>query len=117
MKERVVLITGATGGIGQALARRFSANGAQVALADRNASCLEALAATVDGATVHVADLRDRDQVAGLVPDVLEAHGHLDVVVANAGWTTHGPFEQLTLDEIDGVLEIDLFGLSHRCSP
>lgn len=113
MNDRVVLITGAAGGIGQALAQRFAAEGAKVALADRNAAGLHKLAATLDGATVHVVDLRDRDQVAGLVPSVLDQHKRIDVLVANAGWTTHGRFEQLSLDEIDGVLEIDLRSVLH----
>lgn len=60
MKDRVVLITGAAGGIGQALTRRFAAQGAQVAIADRDAAGLEALAAAVGGATVHG---NDRDAV------------------------------------------------------
>jgi len=113
VNKRVVLITGAAGGIGQALARRFAADGAQVALSDRDGSELQKLADTLDGATIHVADLRVREQVASLVPSVLEAHGGLDVVIANAGWTTHGRFDQLTLDEIDGVLEIDLRSVLH----
>lgn len=113
LEGRVVLLTGAAGGIGQAIARRFTAEGARLALADRDEDGLAALARALPDATVHPVDLTDRTAIPALVQGVLAAHGSLDVVVANAGWTVHGRFEDMDLAQIDGVLEVDLRSVLH----
>lgn len=83
---RVVLITGASHGIGEALARRVAAAGAQTILVARSADRLEGLAADLGPSAVALpCDLADRDAVGTLAQDALAAHGHVDVVVSNAG--------------------------------
>jgi NAD(P)-dependent dehydrogenase (short-subunit alcohol dehydrogenase family) len=86
---RVVLVTGASYGIGDAAARKLAAADATVLLVARSGERLEELAAEIsrDGATVfaHTADLSDPDSVDALAAEVLAAHGHVDVIVNNAG--------------------------------
>ncbi|MCO4745372.1 MAG: SDR family oxidoreductase [Proteobacteria bacterium] len=114
LNAKTVLITGAAGGIGSALARAFAARGAHLALADRDEDGLTKLADALDAeVSTHVIDLTERDAIGPLIDDALAHHGRLDVVVCNAGWTVHGPFSEMTLDQIDGVLEVDLRSVLH----
>jgi acyl-CoA synthetase (AMP-forming)/AMP-acid ligase II/NAD(P)-dependent dehydrogenase (short-subunit alcohol dehydrogenase family) len=86
---QIVLITGASSGIGEASARRLAGAGATVLLVARSVDKLEALRDELraEGGTafVHPCDMGDTDKVAQLAHDVLEQHGHIDVVVNNAG--------------------------------
>ena len=86
---KVVLVTGASSGVGEASALRLAAVGARVLLVARRRTLLEELRDTIADAGgtafVHVCDLADGEQVDGLVADVLARHGHVDIVVSNAG--------------------------------
>lgn len=86
---RVVLVTGASHGIGKATVRKLGAAGAVVALVARSLEDLEAVAEEIraEGGTAHVyrADLTDMDATDRLGRDLLDAHGHVDVVINNAG--------------------------------
>jgi acyl-CoA synthetase (AMP-forming)/AMP-acid ligase II/NAD(P)-dependent dehydrogenase (short-subunit alcohol dehydrogenase family) len=86
---QIILITGASSGIGEASARRLAGAGATVLLVARTVDKLETLrdeiAAAGGTAFVHPCDVGDTDQVAQLAQDVLQQHGHIDVVVNNAG--------------------------------
>jgi short-subunit dehydrogenase len=100
---RTVLLTGATGGLGGAIARDMSAAGAQLALTGRRVEVLEPLAAEL-GARVIVADLCDRADLDRLV---IEA-GDVDILVANAALPGTGRLLDLETDEIDRVLDVNL---------
>ena len=86
---RIVLITGASSGVGEASARRLAAAGATVLLVARRQELLEGvrdeIVAAGGSAFVHPCDLADPDRVGALVEEVLAQHGHVDVVVSNAG--------------------------------
>lgn len=100
-----VLITGATGGLGQAIARAFAQRGANLILTGRRVELLEGLAAEVGGRALRC-DLVDRNDVQRLLDDVQgEA---LDVFVANAGVPATGELTALAQDRIDRILEVNL---------
>jgi acyl-CoA synthetase (AMP-forming)/AMP-acid ligase II/NAD(P)-dependent dehydrogenase (short-subunit alcohol dehydrogenase family) len=86
---KIVLVTGASSGVGKATARRLGDAGAVVLLVARRVELLDALreeiVAAGGNAFVHPCDLSDPDQAASLAADVLSRHGHVDVVVSNAG--------------------------------
>lgn len=103
LRNRTVLLTGATGGIGQAIARACAARGASLVLTGRRTDVLEDLARELGAQNVAV-DLSDRAQVAGL----LEAHGDADVLIANAGLPATGLITELTADQIDRMLDVNL---------
>jgi len=84
LQGQTVLITGAAGGIGQALARAFAAQGVRLMLLDRTGTGLSAVASEL-GATAVECDLGDAQQVAAVAKQVREAWGQLDVLVNNAG--------------------------------
>ena len=81
---RRVVITGASRGIGEGLARRFAAAGANVALVARSADAIQKLAADLGG-SAHPADLGDPEQVATLINQIEDEAGPIDVLVNNAG--------------------------------
>ena len=98
-----VLVTGATGGIGQAIAHAFSAHGADLVLSGRRGELLEPLATELGAQTV-VADLADRGDLDRLVAEA----GELDVLVANAALPGSGLLVKLTQAQIDATLEVNL---------
>ena len=98
-----VLLTGATGGIGHAIARAFAAQGADLVLTGRRADVLEPLAAEVGGRAL-ACDLGDGADVDRLVA----AAGAVDVLVANAALPASGPLLEYTQEQIDRALEVNL---------
>ncbi len=98
-----VLITGATGGIGQAIARAFAARGADLLLSGRRAAVLDPLAAEVGGRAVGC-DLGNRQDVARLATEAAD----VDVLVANAALPASGVLTELTPEQIDRMLEVNL---------
>jgi short-subunit dehydrogenase len=98
-----VLLTGATGGIGHAIARALHARGAQLILTGRRADVLEPLAAGLGGRALE-ADLGDRVALERLIDDA----GRVDILVANAALPATGRLESWSIDEIDRSLEVNL---------
>ena len=98
-----VLLTGATGGLGQAIARELAGHGATLLLTGRRSDVLEPLAAEVGGRALTV-DLADAEAVARLVRE----SGDVDVLVANAGLPGGGPLDGFEVDEIDRTLDVNL---------
>ncbi|MFF2549881.1 SDR family NAD(P)-dependent oxidoreductase [Nocardia sp. NPDC058058] len=95
---QVILITGASHGIGKAAARKLAAAGATVLLVARTLDDLEKVAAEIraDGGTAHVyqADITEMDATAELGATLLAAHGHVDVVINNAGKSIRRPVDE-----------------------
>ena len=105
---RVVLITGAAGGIGSATARTLTAAGASLVIHDVNGAPLASLAAELaDRAVAFGVDLRDRAAVQQLWRDAMGVHGRIDVLVNNAGIYPPAPLD-LDLDAWTGVWDLSL---------
>jgi uncharacterized protein len=110
-----VLLTGATGGIGHAIARAFGRERASLILSGRRAELLEPLAEEVGGRAVSC-DLARREEVERLAADA----GDVDVLVANAALPASGLFTELTQEQIDRMLEVNLrapIALAHALVP
>ena len=115
LNDSRVLLTGASGGIGEAIARELHARGAKLILSGRRADALNALAAELD-ARVVVADLAERAQIERLVVDA----GEVDVIIANAGLPARGTFERMTPEQIETVTYVNLTApmlLTHQALP
>ncbi len=106
--ERVVLVTGAAGGIGAATARRFAATGWRVVLTDRDAARLAEIAAALGDAPFRVADLADAEAARALPDWAAETAGRLDAVVNAAGIWLEGPAEAATASEFDALFAINV---------
>ncbi|KRE16596.1 3-oxoacyl-ACP synthase [Bosea sp. Root381] len=103
------LVTGATGGLGGAIARLLHAQGASVALSGTRVEALEAFAAEL-GERVEIApcNLADKDSVEALVPSAEEKLGGLDILVNNAGVTKDNLFMRLKDEDWDSVIAVNL---------
>jgi uncharacterized protein len=100
---RTALLTGASGGLGQAIARALVRRGASVVLTARRVDVLEPLAAEIGGRALPC-DLGDRGSLERLVEDA----GPVDVLVANAGVPGSGRIESFTVEEIDRAIDVNL---------
>jgi meso-butanediol dehydrogenase/(S,S)-butanediol dehydrogenase/diacetyl reductase len=107
LSERTVLITGAAGGIGAAAARRLAAEGARLVLADLDGAAVEKLAAELGGVGVRADVTREAD-IAAMVDEPYRRWGRLDVLFNNAGVIRVQPLLEVTREEWDRVLDVNL---------
>jgi len=119
LSGKTALVTGASGGLGQAIARALHGRGAIVGLSGTRVDALEKLAAELH-AKVHVlpCDLADKAAVEALIPAAEGAMGGVDILVNNAGVTKDNLFMRMKDDEWDTVLAVNLtaiFRLSRAC--
>jgi len=116
MKEKVVLITGASGGIGKTIAKKFAEAQAKIALNDI-AEAQEALKSFSQeiGGKYFLADVSKLEEVEKMVQDIQKEFGRLDVLVNNAGITQDRTLAKMTKEEWQKVIDIDLTGV-FNCS-
>ncbi len=116
---KVAVVTGAARGIGRAVAERLAAAGAHVVIADRDdaeaALTSAAIERSGDKASALPLDVTDRDQIAAVVEHLAAKHGRIDVLVNNAGIVRNAPAVEMSLDDWQSVIDIDLGGVFH-CS-
>jgi short-subunit dehydrogenase len=108
--NKVVVITGASAGIGAAAARRFAAEGARVVLAARGAEGLEALAREIgnERALAVPTDVADAVAARALLDRAVAAYGAVNVLVNNAGYNRRGPVEQSPAEELARIVDVNL---------
>ncbi|MGW3651858.1 SDR family NAD(P)-dependent oxidoreductase [Streptomyces sp. NPDC000878] len=111
LSDRVIIVTGASSGIGEATARLLHGVGALPVLAARRADRLKALGAELDDALAVPTDLTDLAQVRALVDATTRRHGRVDGLVNNAGASLHGPLEQVDLGAYSRLLELHVVGV------
>lgn len=116
LEGKVALVTGASRGIGAAIAKRLASEGADVAITyAKDAKSADAVVKAVEGsgrkALAVQADAADAKAVTAAVEQVVKAFGRIDVLVNNAGTAIPKPFEEATLEELNQVIDINFRGL------
>src|SRR5579871_6007954 len=105
LEGKTAVITGASGGIGAAVARMLHAQGVNVGLVSRRGSDLG-----LDGALAAACDVRDAGGLAAFCDEVAERFGGIDIVVANAGVGAYGSFLELSQERLDEMIDVNLKG-------
>ncbi|GCE10418.1 SDR family oxidoreductase [Tengunoibacter tsumagoiensis] len=106
--QKVVLLTGASEGIGLATARLFAQQGARLALAARSADTLQKVAAELPEALALPTDMRSEEAVKQMVARTYEHYGRIDVLINNAGQGLHVPIEQVDLQQYRSIFELNV---------
>jgi NADP-dependent 3-hydroxy acid dehydrogenase YdfG len=117
MENKVVLITGASSGIGAALTRKLAGSGARLLIGARRTDRIAALAAELGGAggTVEsrTLDVTNRDSMNAFATAALDAFGRIDVIINNAGVMPLSPMAALKIDEWDRMIDVNIRGVLH----
>jgi NAD(P)-dependent dehydrogenase (short-subunit alcohol dehydrogenase family) len=110
IEGRRVLVTGGAGGLGAAISRELAGDGALVVVADLRMAAAEAVAAELPPGRGHAIelDVSDDASVARAVGAVVEEHGGIDVLVNNAGIDATAPFEEISVEDWDRILAVNL---------
>jgi len=114
---KIVVITGASSGLGEATARHLSERGATVVLGARRVDRLQALVDEIVRrgglASSRVTDVTDAAQVQALVDAAVEAYGRVDVILNNAGVMPHSPLERRKIDDWARTIDVNIKGVLH----
>jgi NADP-dependent 3-hydroxy acid dehydrogenase YdfG len=113
IKDKVVVITGASSGLGEAAARLLAEDGAKLVLGARRIDRLQALAKELSlrpDAVVQT-DVTERDQVTRLVDRAVQSHGRIDVIINNAGLMPSSRLERLQIDEWNRMIDVNIKGV------
>jgi NAD(P)-dependent dehydrogenase (short-subunit alcohol dehydrogenase family) len=119
LSGRIAIVTGASRGLGRAIAVGLAQAGATVVVAARDLAALEEVRDEVEAAGGHAMavelDITDRASVETMVQQVVEAHGRIDILVNNAGILQIKPYIEVTDEEFQRILDTNLLG-THRCT-
>ncbi|MEJ0021150.1 MAG: SDR family oxidoreductase [Candidatus Doudnabacteria bacterium] len=111
IKDKVIIITGASQGIGLATAKILSQAGAKVVLAARSADKLQKLQAELSGSLAVPSDLRKLKDIKNLAAKTIEKFGRVDILINNAGQGIYGNLENINVDDFRQVMELNIFAV------
>lgn len=113
IENKVVVITGASSGLGEATARKLAAEGAKLVLGARRLDRLEEIAdsLSLDRKAVVRTDVTIADDVSNLVSKAIEMHGRIDVILNNAGIMPHSPLERCKIEDWDRAIDVNIKGV------
>ena len=114
-KNKVVVITGASSGIGEAAAEQFAKKGANIVLVARRKEKLEQVEKKLSKYSikilVQVCDVSNKEQVKQMSEKVIETFSKIDVLVNNAGFVIYGKVEELSIEDIESQMQTNYFGM------
>jgi short-subunit dehydrogenase len=111
IKDKVAVVTGASGGIGLAIARALAEQGANVVLAARSADMLKKLETEIPGSLAIPTDMRKPEDIKNLIDKTKEKFGRIDILINNAGQGMRSPVEKIDLNDYRSIMELNVFSL------
>jgi short-subunit dehydrogenase len=119
LEGKVAVVTGAASGIGRETALALAGKRCRLALCDVNQEALDALggelAAKGTTVTTHRVDVSDKIQMAAFASEVVDAHGEVHILVNNAGVTVYASFEEHSLEDLEWIVGVNLWGVIYGC--
>lgn len=119
LKDKVIVITGASSGIGEAMARTYAAQGAKVVLGARSVEKLQRLADDIRTAGGQAAfcgvDVVSEEECRKLIDTAVEAFGHIDVLICNAGISMRAIFDDVDLSVLHRLMDVNFWGTVNCC--
>lgn len=116
LADKVVIVTGASSGIGREMAKALAAMGAKVVLAARESRKLADVAEGIESGAVAIpCDVSSASNIDSLVQQTIKLYGRVDILVANAGVFSNAPFEDVDQEEIGKILDINIDGVMLTC--
>jgi|SRR5581483_9348685 len=111
IKNSVVIVTGASMGIGLAVARELSSRGAKVVLAARSAETLAKLEKEIPSSFAVPTDMRKPEDIKNLIEKTKEKFGRIDILINNAGQGLFAPVEEINIDDYTAIMELNVFAV------
>ncbi|HEX4104532.1 MAG TPA: SDR family NAD(P)-dependent oxidoreductase [Candidatus Paceibacterota bacterium] len=111
IKNKVVVVTGASQGIGHAVAELLGKQGAKMVLAARSVGEISALAKKLPDALAVATDMRKPGDVLDLIDKTLAKYGRIDILINNAGQGMYGPVESIDIDKYKDIMELNVFAV------
>ena len=109
-RDKVVIVTGASSGIGLATAKLLASKRAKVVLAARDQAKLSQLEAELEGSLAVVTDMRRPAEITRLIDRTVEHFGRVDVLINNAGQGLHLPIEEVELADLESIMQLNVYG-------
>lgn len=118
-RDRVAVVTGAGSGIGRAVACELARRGSDLAISDISEKGLEETVRLVEQlgrkVTTHLVDVADRARMESFAAEVVKMHGRANIVVNNAGVVVMSKFEEQTVEDLEWIVNINLWGVLYGC--
>lgn len=111
IKDSIVIVTGASSGIGLAVAKNLAHTGAKVVLSARSAEILKKLEKEIPDSFAMPADMRQPEDVQTLIDETVKKFGRIDILINNAGQGLRAPVEKIDLEEYKSVMELNVFSV------
>jgi len=111
IKDRVIVITGASAGIGFETAKYLASKGAKLVLAARSKDKLESMAKSLPDAIAVQTDMRNSADVKKLIDQAIKKYGRIDILINNAGQGIYGPLEKINVEDFKQVMELNVYGV------
>jgi short-subunit dehydrogenase len=108
--NKVIIVTGASDGIGEAIAKKLAHAGAKVVLAARSDEKLAALAHELPGSVAVHADMTQQADIQNLIDRTMEIDGRIDILINNAGQGMSGPAESIDIDKYKHIMNLNVYG-------
>lgn len=115
LKDKVIIVTGAAQGLGEALAERLDEEGAKIIVADLNYESAQGVAARLSDAVAVKVDVCNEDECAAMAQAAIQKYGRIDMLVSNAAILISGAIEELTYRQFSKVIDVNLNGYFNAC--
>jgi NADP-dependent 3-hydroxy acid dehydrogenase YdfG len=111
IKDKVIIITGASQGIGLATAKHLSRLGAKVVIAARSTNIIKSLEKELPDSLAIVTDMHNQENITAMIKKTIEKYDHIDILINNAGQGMYGPVEKIDIEQYKKIMDVNVYGV------